>query len=505
MKNKNQLYTLIPNVEFPSVLRFDESTGEVLTNKDISEGIYLFHWPDGTTCFPVEMYLAHLVSEGDVTINQEDGGTVGTYASALSHLVRYCYKKNVEFWELTTAHIDELVSELVAEKKSDGLTRARNNDTIRLIILPKIVAFLKWFQAEYYPTQYIIGVDRTKQRYQIKLKIIQKRCRAGRDFGPFEVFPTRLPTSATKPKTAIATSVIKKLWDTLNYSRGVMRLNDRLLQLFDKEDQENHLEYMYQRRRLQLDMLEATGLRPKELVRIPYSVNVKLIEEGMLEIPTYKREKARFRIVPIERRVAMRLELFMSVHRDKLISRLIKYDLISNESEADDLIYLNSETAKSVKQSAAYMDFKRLSLRAGIETKTCQSMFRHRFITNMVKLHLVSFMDKSPLKSVHNFNDKDYETILKKVASFTDHKDYKSLNEYIDLAWEELEVFEYAYEVKKLHSRFNAISKLVSDVRAQIKELSDSESDLKPIVENLNAIEEESNLLVDKWSSSIWQ
>ncbi len=44
MKNKNQLYTLIPDVEFPSVLRFDESTGEVLTNKDISEGIYLFHW-----------------------------------------------------------------------------------------------------------------------------------------------------------------------------------------------------------------------------------------------------------------------------------------------------------------------------------------------------------------------------------------------------------------------------------------------------------------------------
>jgi hypothetical protein len=38
----------------------------------------------------------------------------------------------------------------------------------------------------------------------------------------------------------------------------------------------------------------------------------------------------------------------------------------------------------------------------------------------------------------------------------------------------------------------------VSDARAQIKELNYSEADLKPIIENLNAIEEESNLLVDK-------
>ncbi|XNJ75786.1 tyrosine-type recombinase/integrase [Vibrio cyclitrophicus] len=498
MKNKSQLYTFISDVEFPSILRFDESSGEVLTNKDISEGIYQFRWPDGTTCFPVEMYLAHLVSEGAVTITREDGGTVGTYASALSHLVRYCYKKNVEFWDLTTIHIDELVSELVAEKKSDGLTRARNNDTIRLIILPKFVAFLKWLQAEHYPTQYIIGVDRPKQRYQVKLKIIQKRGREGRNFGPSEVFPTRLPTSATKPKTAIAASVIKRLWDTLNCERGVMRLNDHLLQLFDKEDQEAHLDYMYHRRRIQLELLEATGLRPIELVRIPYSSNVEHIEDAKLEIPTYKREEARFRIIPLERSVAMRIEIFMSVHREKFIKRLIKYELISSESEVDDFIYLNSETAKSVKQSAAYMDFKRLSLRAGIVTKTCQSMFRHRFVTNMVKLHLVSFMDKSPLKSAHNFNDKDYETILKKVASFTDHKDHKSLNEYIDLAWEELDVFEYAYQMKNLHSRFSAISKLVSDARAQIKGLNYSGADLKPIIENLNAIEEESNLLVDK-------
>ncbi|WP_253820168.1 hypothetical protein [Vibrio campbellii] len=217
-----------------------------------------------------------------------------------------------------------------------------------------------------------------------------------------------------------------------------------------------------------------------------------------MKFQTYKREEARFRIIPLERSVAMRLDLFMSLYRQNLIKRLLKYELISSESEIDDVIYLNPETGKSVKQSAAYMDFRRLSKRANIETKTCQSMFRHRFITNMVKLHLVSFMDKSPLKNSHNFNDKDYETILKKVATFTDHKDPKSLNEYIDLAWEELDVFEYAYEVRNLHNRFNAISKLVSDARAQIMELNYSEADLKPIIENLNAIEEESNLLVDK-------
>ncbi|EJG0888031.1 TPA: tyrosine-type recombinase/integrase [Vibrio parahaemolyticus] len=498
MKSKKQLYTFIPDVEFPSVLRFDGNTGEVLTNKDISKGVYLFHWPDGTTCFPIEMYLAYLVSEREVTITKEDGGTVGTYASSLSHLARYCYQHNVEFWELTTSHIDELISELVAEKKFDGLTRARNNDTITRIILPKCVAFLKWFQTEHCPAQYLIGVDAPKKRYQIKLKVVQKRGRNGRNFGPSEVFPTSLPTSANKPKAPIAASVIKRLWDTLNDTREEMQLNSRLSQLFDKEDQKEHLNYMYHRRRIQLELLEATGLRPKELVRIPYSSNVEHIESARLEIPTYKREEARFRIIPIERSVAMRLDLFMSVHRENLINRLLKYDLISNESEVDDIIYLAPDTGKSVKQSAAYMDFKRLSQRANIEVKNCQSMFRHRFATNMVKLHLISFMDKNPLKNLHNFNDKDYETILKKVATFTDHKDPKSLNEYIDLAWEELDVFEYAYEVKNLHSRFNAITKLVSDMRKQIKQLKLNEGVLESTLCTLEAIEREANLLVDK-------
>lgn len=200
----------------------------------------------------------------------------------------------------------------------------------------------------------------------------------------------------------------------MNDTREEMQLNSRLSQLFDKEDQKEHLNYMYHRRRIQLELLEATGLRPKELVRIPYSSNVAHIESARLEIPTYKREEARFRIIPIERSVAMRLDLFMSVHRENLINRLLKYDLISNESEVDDIIYLAPETGKSVKQSAAYMDFKRLSQRANIEVKNCQSMFRHRFATNMVKLHLISFMDKNPLKTYIILMTKIMKQFLKK-------------------------------------------------------------------------------------------
>lgn len=494
MIDKQKLYTFLPDIEYPSVLRFDEKTGGILCNVDKREGVYLFKWPDDQTCFPVEMYLSDLADTK--TIKKSDGGTVGAYARDLSHLARYCYKQNTQFWELTTAHIDQLLAELVRELDSRG-ERVRTNNTIKQNILPKIVSFLKWLQLVHFPTQNIIGVDTTQQRFQIKLSKAKKIGRSGRSYGEVEVFPTNLPTSTSLAKAPIASVTIKSMWDTLNDTKGDMRLNDRLLHLFDASAQKDHLAYMYHRRRFQLLLLESTGLRPQELINIRFSTNQALITNSKLEIPTLKRGDIYYRQVPLERGVAIKVEMFMLVHRRKLIDRLLKYGLISNENEVDDVLYLNSESGKKVSPDAAYQEFKRISHRAGIEVKNCQTMFRCRFATNMVKIHFTSFIDKNPIKNKYNFAENDYRTILKKVATFTGHKDPESLWHYIDLAWEELEVFSYAYEVKNLQSRLHSITKLVSDVKAGIK-LTDNYADtIQVVVQGLNEIESEADLMTN--------
>lgn len=494
MIKNNQLWTFLPDIEYPSVLRFDHLTGEVISTLDKREGVYLFNWPDGCACFPIEMYLSDIADTK--TIKESDGGTVGTYAKGLPHLVRYCYDKKVQFHELRTSDIDELISQLVAEKRPNG-RRTRNNDTIKQGILPKIVAFIKWLQKEHYPRLNLIGVDTVKVRYQIKLKIVKKTGGNGHNYGEAEVFPTKLPPSTAQLKTPISSSVINQLWDTLNDTKSEMKLNNRLLSLFDEKDQKEQLDYMYHRRRFQLTMLDATGLRPQELVQMEYDDNLDLIENNKIKLPTLKREQGRVRVIPIERGVTIKIQLFMEIHRKKLIERLIKYDLIANDNDVDDYIFLGSENAKQVKPDAAYQEFRRLNQRAGIEVKSCQSMFRHRFITNMVKIHFCSFMDKNPIKNKYNFNEYDYRTILRKVAGFTDHKDPKSLEAYIDLAWEELDVFSYAYEVKNLQGRLKSISISVKDIKLQLKSFGLENSIVEEILKGLSDIEVEANLLVD--------
>jgi len=140
-----QLYKFIPDIDYPAVLRFDYQTGEVISTMDKGEGFYSFVWPNGATCFPVEMFLADL---SDTTkISKADGGTVGTYAIDLSHLVRYCFDCKVDFWDLGHSHIDDLISELVS-KVNVYNERVRNNNTIKGI-LTHIVIFLKWVQKEH--------------------------------------------------------------------------------------------------------------------------------------------------------------------------------------------------------------------------------------------------------------------------------------------------------------------------------------------------------------------
>ena len=407
-----QLYRLIKNVQVPSFIGYDKHTGEVLSDARPLKAYYSFIWPNGAPCIIAEMYL--LDKSRTVKVNHKDGGTLGNYASQISHLIRFIFLKKRDFIDLTHKDIDDLIDELCNEKNIYN-ERVRNNDTVKKIISSSI-DFLIWIQKNFARNRKIVGLNSEHHRYQIKL-VKTSHIRSNGYTVTNEVFPMAIPQATTPLVRPISHIIIKKIWTTLGELKSTAVLNKNLTSKFTKKQQIEHLEYMHKRRELQLILLEATGLRPQELITIEVSSNIDNLSNSQLSIPTLKGRidsRDNKRLIPIPRSLAMKIELFISVHRKKLIKRLMSTGLITSLDEVDDVIYLNSENGKEVLPSTAYQEFRRLAAKADIKQKTCQSMFRHRFITNMVKIHLIGFMDKNPLKNRHIMVENDYRSILKK-------------------------------------------------------------------------------------------
>ncbi|NTX26779.1 hypothetical protein HT746_06460 [Burkholderia pyrrocinia] len=106
---------------------------------------------------------------------------------------------------------------------------------------------------------------------------------------------------------------------------------------------------------------------------------------------------------------------------------------------------------KPVTEALLEKEFRRIVANAGLsDERACMSMFRHRIVTNMVKLHLLAFMGEHPGKGRATMTFADYRTVLTRILPFTNHADANSLFHYIDLAWDELSVFDYAEPARVL-------------------------------------------------------
>lgn len=94
-------------------------------------------------------------------------------------------------------------------------------------------------------------------------------------------------------------------------------------------------------------------------------------------------------------------------------------------------------------------------------------MFRHRFITYEVVVHLKEFMSNAG-KSRQMMTNADYESILKRVATKTGHGSVQSLWHYIDLAWREIDVWG---GVGRAVERLHAADRLHDDLLALKREV----------------------------------
>jgi hypothetical protein len=391
------------------------------------------YWPNGYPCDPMNMYfidIAHLTT----------GESLKTIASELSHLVRYCWTKNLPFSAIEDADIFELSTQLQEEKSATRTEeRVRNDNTVREI-LRRSIRFLLWYQDSFVPVTATPLIGESNVSPQVIIRLVKNDARKPARTGVYYTHRAMPTPESREPKRPIALPVIEAIELCIDSLSDTETQCPRFVQRYRSRPGllSAQLEYIRVRRHFMIWLMKRVGLRPSEMVEISVKEHKDILQSKRLLIPTKKRRRARapLRSFPITLKDATVFQRYL-ISRARYCSELER----SGRTVAClDALFISVD-GLPIKKSSLERDFARLVTSAGFkDIQACFSMFRHRFITYEVIVHLKEFMAKTG-KTRHIVTETDYESILKRVAVKSGHASTDSLWYYIDLAWKEIDVW----------------------------------------------------------------
>lgn len=475
-----QLFHVCP-VDVPySTMRFGNSTS--IRSQHIP-GFPFMYWPNAQPCEVVNMYLLDIAYS-------TTGDSLKAYASELSHLVRYCGTRGIGFADLSDDDFFDLSDRLQQEKSARTPTeRARNNNTIRSII-SRAIRFLQWYQKHFVSALGTPLIGEAAASPRIIVKRMRNRAIKGQR-GEYYFVHRAMPTSESRePKRPIAQSVIEDIERCIDEQSTLAAQNSKFVQRYRTSPKllAAQIDYMNSRRHFVVWLMKRTGLRPAEMVEISAEEHANILHHKRLLIPTKKRRRtvAQKRNFPITLKDATVVQRYLTA-RLKYCEALQEAGV---ERNAGDALFVGVDGGP-IKKASMERDFARLVAAAGYrDVQACFSMFRHRFITYEVVVHLKEFMVNAR-KSRQMMTTADYESILKRVSAKTGHGSVQSLWHYIDLAWEEIDVWG---KVDKSIERLHAADRLHDDILAFKRDLEaldtspDTRAALNDVAERLGAI-----------------
>jgi integrase len=371
-----------------------------------------------------------------VSTKSARGGSAGTYASLISHLIRFVYRKRISFEELNDDHMFEWADDLREEKDPrTGHFRRRKNTQIGRI-MRRSLYFLQNYQETFLYGKIIVGTSidgasikitwETGQRGKHKFSYISHQA-IPKDSVPEDVKP-------------ISHSIITKLYDAIPASSKSI--------------------YVRKRRQQLLRLLEATGGRRYEISKIKILDVEQAVKTERLRMIVVKKIRDEDREVPVSHEWLDPIIVFIQTHRKNLVKRMIKEGKI--EKDPGDL-FLSESTGRPLSEETITSEISQLRRIADIDEKACAHMFRHRFITLQVIYRLKAYIGQElPMALLY--------TILTKVMSITGHKRIESLLPYVDLAFQEMGVWDTSEKVLKLRSRAEAAFRQIQTLRQDVME-----------------------------------
>ncbi|EKN3687220.1 TPA: site-specific integrase [Yersinia enterocolitica] len=431
MSSDEKLYHLTSNT-FRLSYGIDRNS-HVLSVK--ADNIPLLCWPDGRPCTEANLYLLYCFERG--LSRKEDGGTLTQYAKLLSHLIRFCFKNNYSFIDLTDSRFSLFIRMLQGEMDTRKPGQRKRQAAHVANIGRTCLGFLGYV-GELYLEPSFIGATGTIRAETKEVKLTNLGNQITRTYWHHHSFPHPEPQTRRLP---------------IN-SKNIAKLIEVIPDV-------STTTYQRRRRFILVKLLEITGARRIEVanIRVEDIYNARMMKpEPVLKVFTAKRSggKEEYRYLPISR---TDLELIVNFI-EKFRHRVIKKTVGAN----GDLGYLLISETSGLRLATETLTNELLLLAkaAKIEEQACAHMFRHRFITKL----FVALLEQHEYDNGDDFRRAllDGETLKRKVQEYTGHTSISSLEPYIHLAFEEVANFGTTLDLIKARLVIESLQSNLKDV-----------------------------------------
>ncbi|SDG74713.1 Phage integrase family protein [Paraburkholderia phenazinium] len=399
----------------------------------------IMRWPHGFTCVEVNIFTNRLLDAG-YSIKSR-GGTLATYCSYLTPLVRYCFNNQKLPSELTDSDFRFAFVQLSAVDKSTG--EPRNNRKTTTKIGAVWLEFLQ-FVGEYYSISNYVSksgaIKGYKKRYERKIGKgkIRYEERWFHDVFPPEVDPTE----------------------------GRMPLNEAdVTKLRAAADDGTTAYFIKQRRLVSIELFDILGFRRLEAVLLrvcdveaAIKAEIKADKSGDTEFTpsiTFRSVKKRGNImyertVPINR---ISLEYLKSYNR----LRKRHLDALGVKETPDSAFLVSYKSGKRLRANTLTQEFRILAKQAKIVGPCSPHMMRHRFITQafvrLVRSHQINSVDEFHRMLLDSYRFKQ------EVREYAGHVSDETLDVYIHLALDQVASFKKVLNRAELEGALDALSR----------------------------------------------
>lgn len=416
--SSRQLYSPAPReFVFPNFVDHD---GKLHTRP--ADNLPLMIWPDGSWCAPANTFMRELLEKGLSRRNR--GGSLAVAAAHLSHLLRYCWERRLDFIDLTDNDFREFINKLQLETRRRDPTQKRRNATSVVMIGRNCLAFLDSLGRQAGDPTFVAPDGRIRACIREHVVKISGAPRKGATKTVRYWHHTALPNPDPQQKRLpISTANINDLRKAV----GVISTTA----------------HQRARRHTMLKLLEVTGARRGEvaLITVESLIQAEAMEHPMLRVPTLKKRggRAQYRYVPISSADLGFIRQYAEVHRRSVLRRKLK-------GRADHgFLLVSGVTGEALQPNTVTQEVRLLAKAAGIRETACPHMFRHRFLTKL----FVALIEQHTIENADHFRRLliDGETLKQKVAEWTGHSSLESLNRYISLAFDEIGGYRKVYDL----------------------------------------------------------
>ncbi len=402
MKDNNQLYQLMKKVELTH--NFDFRKQKVTTIA--YEKIPFMYYPSGKICLLANAYIQSLV-RNKLSI-RNGGSTIKQYAGNISHILRFCEQRNLNFYQINSDLFSSFISQLRNEKDPRYPQHNRRSSNTLITIGRKTLDFLDFVGT-------LFGFDNFAVDY----------------------------VGATKKETEVPSgrnNQTKRItyWDHVSFDtpskkhkRGIID-RDTINKLYEAIHIVTDDKFLIQRKTCLLRLLEITGGRIGEIgqIKVDDIKNAMKENKPMLRLETFKRKEKMSRQIPVLKQDLRVIKRYIDVYRQIKIASTVG---LKNDHG---YLFINEKDCSPIKSSHLSNEIGLLKRAIQIPHKACAHMFRHRYITKL----FIAIIEQYDCKTKYDVQKAmlEIQSIKIELMEYSGHKWMKSLDYYIDLAFAEV-------------------------------------------------------------------